>query len=204
MYKNIVFDCGQVLVRFDPENIIRCYLTDEDEVKRVKDVIFNRPKPWALLDEDKMSVSEAKEYFAEQLDDPRLVKVACRILDNWMFNLPVINGVYECVEALKKAGKNLYLISNINMTFADRCMEVPSLNRIFSNFSGLVFSAKEALCKPDEKIFTRFLERYNLDAKECIFIDDTQENLEGAKKAGIDGYLFDEDYKKLLKYLLEE
>ena len=204
MYKNIVFDCGQVLVHFDPTNIVRCYLTDEDDIKRVEEVVFSRPAPWALMDEDKMSVEEAKQYFAEKLNDERLTKAACRLLDNWMFNLPVISGVYECIEMLKAAGKNIYLISNINMTFADRCMEVPSFNRLFSNFSGLVFSAKEALCKPDPEIFTRFLNRYNLDAKDCIFVDDTLENLDGAKKAGIDGYHFDQNFKKLTAYLLGE
>lgn len=204
MYKNIIFDCGQVLVRFDPKNIVRCYLTDEDEIAKVEKVMFSRPMPWALLDEDAVSVEQAKAYAAEQLQDERLTRAACRLLDNWMFNLPVIKGAYDCIKELKNRGKNIYLISNINMTFADRCMEVPSLNRIFENFSGLVFSAKEALCKPNHEIFERTLKRYELDPKECIFIDDSQENLEGAKKTGIDGYLFDEDFEKLTKYLLEE
>lgn len=203
-YKNVIFDCGQVLVRFDPTEITRCYLTNEDEIKAVEEVVFCRPKPWAMMDEDSLSVDEAKQYFKEVLPDERLSNAAARIVDNWMFNLPVISGAQELVDRLYDNGVRIFLISNINMTFADRCMQVPKLASLFEKFEGLVFSAKEALVKPNVKIYERFLKRYDLRGEDCIFVDDTKENLDGAAKAGINGYLFDGDHKKLAKYLFEE
>ena len=45
------------------------------------------------------------------------------------------------------------------------------------------------------------LKKHNLKAEECIFIDDSQKNIDGAKSAGIEGYLFDGNVKKLRIYL---
>ncbi|MGN1081474.1 MAG: HAD family hydrolase [Acutalibacteraceae bacterium] len=203
MYKNIVFDFGNVLAHFDETEITSCYLTDQKEIETVRDVVFNRPKPWDMLDGDEMSVSEAKEYFRKSFSSDRLYETACKILDNWMFNLPLFFGATEMISELKSKGAKIYLISNINMTFADRCMEVPSLNRLFSMFDGLVFSAKEAMRKPDPEIFRRLTERYSLVPGECIFVDDTAENHTGAKQAGMNTYLFDGDIQKLKAELLK-
>lgn len=39
--------------------------------------------------------------------------------------------------------------------------------------------------KPDREIYEILLEKYSLKAEECLFFDDRMDNVEGAKKAGI-------------------
>ena len=42
--------------------------------------------------------------------------------------------------------------------------------------------------KPDEKVYRLLLDRYNLNAEECLFIeDDLRKNYETANKIGIKG-----------------
>jgi 2-haloacid dehalogenase len=51
----------------------------------------------------------------------------------------------------------------------------------FKLFDGIVVSGEEKLVKPDEKIFRVILERYHLDPKSTLFIDDNRSNIDTAK-----------------------
>ena len=52
--------------------------------------------------------------------------------------------------------------------------------------------------KPQKEMYEHFYERFGLDPQECFFIDDLQDNIDGAKATGMDGYCFvDGDLEKL-------
>jgi len=44
--------------------------------------------------------------------------------------------------------------------------------------------------KPDPEIYKTLLRRYSLKAEECVFIDDTEENVISAEKLGLKGLVF--------------
>lgn len=48
---------------------------------------------------------------------------------------------------------------------------------------------REHVIKPDKAIYTMLLERYNLVADECAFIDDTERNIVAANQLGIHGII---------------
>ena len=54
----------------------------------------------------------------------------------------------------------------------------------FKLFDGIVISGEEKLIKPDKKIFELILERYHLEAKNSLFIDDNMNNIQAAKEIG--------------------
>jgi len=58
------------------------------------------------------------------------------------------------------------------------------------SFDGIVVSGRERLLKPDAAIYQLFLERHDLKAADCIFIDDSLKNVEGAKAVGMHGHHF--------------
>lgn len=55
---------------------------------------------------------------------------------------------------------------------------------------GGILSYLEKIVKPDAEIYRRLLDRYELTAKECIFIDDTKANVETAVALGMQGIRF--------------
>ena len=57
------------------------------------------------------------------------------------------------------------------------------------------------MVKPNVEIFEYILRKYNLNRNECLFIDDSEINIEGAKKANIKGYLFDGNAEKSRQYI---
>ena len=62
----------------------------------------------------------------------------------------------------------------------------------FCLFDGIVVSGEEKIIKPDERIFRILLDRYGLQADECIFIDDSPANVKAARKGGFQAILFDD------------
>lgn len=85
--------------------------------------------------------------------------------------------------------------------FENSYHKVDWLNEIFSFFDGMVFSGEIGKIKPDKEIFEYILTKYNLKREECLFIDDTKINIEGAMDANIKGYLFDGNTEKLREYI---
>ncbi len=200
MFKNYIFDFGQVLIKFDPYYMVSAFATDEEDKKLLVPVIFDRLY-WNGLDDGSLSHNDAKEAFLKRIPQ-RLHKTACDIYDNWIRNLPAIEGMSELLDTLKEKGAKIYLLSNISNYFAENYESVPEIKAVLSKFDGVVFSAPIKMAKPDREIFEHLLSRFDLKAEDCIFIDDSDKNIAGAKTAGIEGYLFDGDSAKLKKYLL--
>ncbi len=54
----------------------------------------------------------------------------------------------------------------------------------FKEFEGIVVSGDEKMIKPNKEIFHLLLARYQLNAKDSIFIDDNIKNIYAAKEIG--------------------
>ena len=59
-----------------------------------------------------------------------------------------------------------------------------------SYFEDIIISADVNLLKPNPEIFKHVLTTYNLEPKDCIFVDDQQENVDAARELGIESFLF--------------
>ena len=71
---------------------------------------------------------------------------------------------------------------------------------------GGILSYQEKLIKPMPAIYWTLLDRYGLEAEECVFIDDTSVNIEAARRLGIHGIVFEsrEQVEKELNSLLTD
>jgi 2-haloacid dehalogenase len=99
-----------------------------------------------------------------------------------------IDGMYEIVSDLKKKGFGLYGLSNWAAATFDKYVG-PNFP-VFRLLEGMVVSGHEFCIKPDEKIYRLLLDRYRLMPEECVFVDDSIPNLEGAARLGIHTYHF--------------
>lgn len=195
MYKNFIFDFGQVIVKFDPEFMTKVYIENPNEVKAVEDIIFDRLY-WDKLDEGTITDGEVKEGICSRVPE-HLKEKACLVYDNWYENIPFIEGMPELLKEIKQNGGKLFLLSNISKGFAENYKRVPQLKALFDLFDGLVFSGPIGIIKPSKEIFNYLLEKYSLKADETVFIDDNKNNTEGSIKAGINSILFDGDVASL-------
>lgn len=99
--------------------------------------------------------------------------------------LPV-EGILELLQTLKKNGYRLYLLSNA----AIRQHEYWARAEASKLMDGTLISADVKLLKPDPQIYQTFMKKFDLKAEECVFIDDTPINVEGALYENMAGIVF--------------
>ena len=199
MIRNYIFDFGNVLCEFSPEKLTAKYVEGAEDIEKVSEVVFDRLY-WDKLDKGTIEDEEVKAEIRKRLP-AYLEDNACKAYDNWVFNLPAIEGMEDVVKDIHSRGGKLYLLSSISRGFAENYNKVPWIKDLFSLFDGIVLSGTIGMVKPHREIFEHLLNTYSLKAEDCIFIDDSQKNIDGAEKVGIRGYLFDGNAKKLKDYL---
>ena len=199
MIKYIIFDFGRVIVDFDESKMTRVFVKDEALVPLVRDAVFARDL-WDPSDLGLISDEDLKDGFCRRL--PAELHAAARaVYDGWIGNLDIVPHIEDAVRVAKERFSGVYLLSNISEKFAREWREHPPVAQILSCFDVLVFSGVLHLVKPDERIFRHLLDTYGLGADECLFIDDSEKNLAGARALGIKTYLFDGDAERLTEYL---
>lgn len=195
MIKNIIFDMGNVLIRFDGAYFIRRLDVAAEDVALLRREVF-RSLEWARMDRGTMTEAEAKESVCRRLP-ARLHDAAEKLICMWDRPILEIPGMYELVEELKGMGYGIYLLSNASVRQHEYWPRVPA-SRFFD---GTLISADEKLVKPQPEIFRLALDRFGLKAEECFFIDDSPANIEGAFCCGIPGAVFHDDAARLRRDL---
>ncbi len=198
MIKNIIFDFGQVLVHFEPEYMTRCYTSNKGDVELLKTVVFDRLY-WDKLDSNGITDGELLEAVKARLPMD-LHKTAEKIYNNWYYNLPEMEGMRDLLGKIRQKGYRTYVLSDVSIGFSDRYEEID----ILKGFDGYCFSAAEGICKPDPAAIENLMQKYNLKAAECFFIDDREVNINGAAVAGVDGFVFGGDANALKSFLKEK
>lgn len=199
MIRNVIFDFGQVLVHFEPEYMVRQYVTDDDDVKLLSEVIFDRLY-WDRLDLGTITDEETIRLCRERLPE-RLWDSAEKIHMNWIYNIPEIDGMKDLIKYIKERyGVGVFVLSNISHYFADNSHNIDILRLS----DGSVFSARLGITKPDHRIFDHICKQYGLNPAETLFVDDSEKNIKASISFGLQGYLFDGDAQRLKTYLDKE
>ncbi len=184
MVKNIVFDFGGVLVDWNPHYLYDSHFGSREKADWfLENICTGR---WNIqMDGGKPFAEGCAELSAEY---PEWRKEIYMFFDRWIEMMAdEIPGMRKLLGELKAAGYGLYGLTNWS---AETFCQVRDRYEVFSLLDGMVVSGEEHIVKPDEAIFKRLLERYGLNAAECIFVDDLQRNVDGAIQAGLQGLLF--------------
>jgi putative hydrolase of the HAD superfamily len=194
MIKNIIFDIGNTLLAFDEEAYLAKKFTDPSIRVILATMIFHG-KEWDELDRGTLSWEEAIAIFDEK--QPNLKQEIRSTLNDWLASLTPMSASIKLLENLKKKGYKIYFLSNFYKTGYYYMRNKFSVLRVGE---GTLVSYQVKLMKPEKEIYEVFLAKFNLIAEECLFIDDLEENLEGARKLGIQG-LNVKDINKIEDYL---
>jgi 2-haloacid dehalogenase len=88
----------------------------------------------------------------------------------------------DLLERLREAGVPNYCITNFS---GAKFKEAQSRYPFLARFDGAIVSGDERVLKPDPAIYKLLLDRYGLAAADCLFIDDSQANVDGARAVGM-------------------
>jgi putative hydrolase of the HAD superfamily len=168
---NLIFDLGGVVVRWDPAAIIASVFDDEDLRARVREGVFAHPD-WLELDRGTLDREDAIRRAARRVG---MAQAEIR-------RFTPIPETIELLYRLKARGYRLYCLSNMHLASIEH---LEREQKFFEVFTGKVISCRLKLCKPEPAIYEQALEANNLDAKDTVFIDDVDVNIEAAANVGL-------------------
>lgn len=187
MIKNILFDMGSTLIRFEPETFIRLAgITDPADRSALLWEVY-RSAEWVALDRGAITEDQAEAAMCRRLPE-RLHAVAGRLIRHWDRPLLVVEGMEELVEELSELGCGLYLLTNAGPRHHEYWPRFP-VSRFFPE-ERIFRSSDYLLLKPEREFYDKALATLGLDAAECVFIDDSPPNAESAIRCGIDTVIF--------------
>lgn len=197
MIRNIIFDMGGVIIRFDREYFIRRLGVEGEDVKILMNEVF-RSLEWARMDRGSITEEEAAQNIFKRTPE-RLHDAVRKLVFMWERPILPVEGMYELIAQLKDQGYGIYLLSNASVRQHEYWLQVPASEF----FDGKLISADVQLVKPEAEIYQLLCSRFGLIPSECVMIDDTPQNIEGAYHSGMLGLIFNGDTAVLRDSLKE-
>ena len=184
MIKNIVFDMGNVLLWFDRERFLDAVGAEGEDRKILMNNVYLSVE-WARMDRGSMTEAEAAASMCTHVPE-RLHGKVHLLVDQWDRPIYPVEGMAQLVRDLKAAGYGIYLLSNASYRQHEYWPRVPGSEC----FDGTLISADVKLVKPGREIYDLLCSNFSLKPEECVFIDDSAANIEGAEIVGISGIVF--------------
>ena len=195
MIKNIIFDMGNVLLDYNPDTAMQMLGINEKSKPVLMKELFSGNE-WVQLDLGNISVDEAFESIKQRVPEEYHTDLR-KCIDGWDVCMVPVDGAKDFCEFVKSKGFGVYVLSNAHKSFYSYFPRYFDLDF----FDGVVVSADVHTVKPDIRIYKHLLEKYSLKAEECLFIDDRADNVEGAKKAGMNAAQYKNDFEEIKQYL---
>jgi len=175
----VVFDIGNVLVRWNPRNLFRKTMKDEARMERFLAAALSMDFV-SLTDiaaDFSLAVKERAKAFPEFAHELHLFD------ERWVETIggPIEENV-ALMRRLKAAGRPVYALSNfatVKFAIARRMYD------FLSEFDEAVISGHVGAVKPDPRIFEILFERVGRRPEELVFVDDQIKNIEAARALGM-------------------
>ncbi|MEK0157608.1 HAD family phosphatase [Pseudoalteromonas piscicida] len=182
--KHVIFDVGNVFVRWSPEEIVRLTFGNHCDVESLAKQLFHS-EIWFAINRGELTEAETKQAFM------RICHLTSDQADELFFyikeSLIPLYGTLSLMQRLKMAGYSAYaLTDNVHEIVS----HLKARHTFWQHFDGEIISAELGCMKPGKAIFTHLLECYQLEAGDCVFLDDVLVNVEGAKQVGLHGIQF--------------
>jgi len=175
----VVFDIGGVLIDWNPRYVYR-ELFDGDEAAMEHFLAHVCSHEWNLM-------QDAGRPFAEGVAAltacfPGHAALIAAYDTRWEDMVAgAIDGTVAILRELDARGTPLYCLTNFSTEKLPLCL---GRFDFFEAFAGIVVSGEIGMVKPDRAIYDHLVETHGLTPAQCLFIDDNQANVAGARAAG--------------------
>ena len=182
--KAVIWDIGNVIVRWDPRTLYNRVMPDAALRERFLAEVCTLD--WHFRHDLGVTFAENRAPLLE-----RYPEFTEQILD-WERRMPemfsgVIPETEAAILALAARGVPQFGLSNMSHEMIG---PIRAMSPAFSHLRDIVISAETAIMKPDPRIYAQACQRFGLEPAEAIFIDDAQKNIDGAAALGFHTHHF--------------
>jgi len=179
MINTIIFDLGNVLIKWEPRIIYKNYFESQTELDYFFDHVCTLE--WNEEQDAGRTVLEATELKVSEF--PSFEEPIRMYYDRWKEMITgSIEGTPDILKKLHLSQKyRLLALTNWSAELFPYALET---FEFLSYFEGILVSGEEKMKKPNAEIYERFAEKFNNEPTKSVFIDDSARNIIGAKGAG--------------------
>jgi FMN phosphatase YigB (HAD superfamily) len=202
--KNIIFDYGNVIFEINFEKAQQAFL--QLGVADIKN-FFSHKKHHAIFDDFEsaaISPAEFRDEIRSAANNPSLTDE--EIDEAWnslLIGVPAT--VHDTLLKVKEKYRTFLLSNNNEIHYnyiVDYLQKEFEMQDNSSLFEKTYYSQHMFLRKPNVEIFLQVIRENNLNPEETLFIDDSPQHIEGAKKAGLNTLLMDVHPRELEVFLI--
>jgi 2-haloacid dehalogenase len=180
----VVFDVGGVLLDWNPRHLYRKLFSNEAEMELFLAEVCS-PAWHAPHDRGVSTPASCADLASRHPEFSEWIWAWSTRSEEMIGSVDI--GSVEVLRAVRKTGIPCYALTNMEAeTYPLRLKRFPFLGW----FDGTVVSGREGVAKPDPAVFVRLLDRFGLEPRTTLMIDDTEANLETARNLGIRTVLF--------------
>lgn len=188
--KAIIFDLGGVILDIDYTKTLEEFKKLGIDVEKEQLVLAANNEMLNLFDCGLISPEKFREhihnYANKPLHDYQVDNAWNALLLDWNIDR------LKLLDNLRK-DYSVYLLSNTSIIhsnfYNERLRKLTQGRDLRAYFDKVYYSYELGIRKPDPAIFMRVIDENNLDPQQTLFIDDTAEHVESAKKLGLNSYL---------------
>ena len=179
MITTLIFDIGNVLADFIWEEYYRSFGFTEEILDRLAKGTVKDPM-WNEYDRGVMTDEEVLQGFID--NDPGIEREIRLTLKDVGAMVRRNDYAIPWIKELQGKGYRCLYLSN----FSEKARKECAASMDFLPYmDGGILSYQDKVIKPMPEIYQLLIDRYQLVPEECVFMDDTLRNLEGAEKFGI-------------------
>ncbi|OGU57669.1 MAG: hypothetical protein A2X64_06180 [Ignavibacteria bacterium GWF2_33_9] len=202
MIKNLIFDCGGVVLEVDYALSLTKFREFSDKPELFDSVTANHFK--AIASDFETGRKSIEEFYSDIRYKYKLNATDIQIKDAW--NAMLVSYISESLDIIRKL-KEIFTVSLFTNTnelhyieFAPRCKE------LLSTFDNCFYSFQMGLRKPDKASFEYIINKSGYIPSETMFIDDSLDNVNTASEVGIIPFHYTKEWNltKLYSYLTEQ
>ena len=179
-YKNIIFDLGDVLVNWNPNEFLNSIFKDGQKKDWKEFLAEENNEVWGNFNRGTASKNDLITVFGEEN-----TKI---LFDKLPKNFFLLKKGIQILNKVKEKGYKIYILSNFPKELFEQASIIHNYKEnLLNKFDGQILSSDIGSIKPEPEIYNALLETYNLNPEECLFIDDKEINIIAGEKLGIDG-----------------
>jgi glucose-1-phosphatase len=188
-FETIIFDLGGVFINLDFNRAIQNFskLFEQDFSRFFSHA--GQVDTFNSFEKGKISKSEFRNKLRTDFNKPNILDIDI----DFAWNSLLVDWPAERMKLLINARKNyqIFLLSNNNAIHIEGCNSLAEKmggKKLHYYFEKAYLSHEIGMRKPDLEIFEKVIQEQNLKIDKTLFIDDSVQHIEGAKKIGLHAY----------------
>jgi len=181
--RNVIMDLGGVMLDWNPDHLLTPIEPDPELRRQLRTRIFSHD--WQQFDRGMLTELQLQERL--QLTTGFSRNEVLDLFEAVRGHLSEKPETVKLVRALRQRGFDIYCLSNMPVPM---CEHLRRQHTFWDVFEGVVVSGEIQMMKPEPQIYLHLLERFGLIARESVFVDDLQANVDAAKAVGLHAIRF--------------